>query len=79
MEYGELGILIDCSQSCVLQLPMSVIYGMLFTKYNLQHTKRHGQVFTYTANCICKQHNIDNTDGRKRSHVTITSVHLNEH
>jgi len=62
MEFGELGIPIDSSRSCVLQLPTSVCWYIVY-KYSLLHTKRLGQVFSYAANCICKQHIIDNTAG----------------
>ena len=47
MEFGELVIIIDSSQSCVLQLPMSVIYGMLLINTVRCITKRLGQVFSY--------------------------------
>jgi len=42
-------------QSCYLWY---VVY-----KYSLLSTKTLGQVFLYAANCICKQHTIDNTRG----------------
>jgi len=78
MELGELGIPIDSSRSCVLQLSMSVICGMLFTNTICCVQKDFAKSFRmhYTASCICKQHAIDNAAGRKQSHVIITSVHL---
>jgi len=51
---------------------------MLFTNTVYCVQKKLGQVFSYAANRICKQHTIhvDNTAGSKQSHVIITPVHL---
>jgi len=76
MEFSELRIRTDSCRSYVLQLPTSVIYGMLFKNTVYCIGKDLATVFSYAANCICKQHTIDNTAGRKQSHMTITSVHL---
>jgi len=47
-----------------------------FYKYRLLRYLANSFRKQKTASCICKQHAIDNTAGRKQSHLTITSVHL---